>query len=365
MKRLLLTFVLWVCVVNAFAILASNRLNLNPDTAYGWQDPSDYHQDKNWNMPAVHARWDSIWYLDIAKNGYSYSGDLGNTNTVFFPLYPIAIRIVALLTFGHFPLAGWLVSITFLFFALVYFRRLLIEFHPDIDPFVPITLLLVFPTAFFLSAVYTESMFLFLSIASFYSAFRKNFLLAGIFGLVASLTRITGLFLFLPLAWEFWLHSRTQKRPLTEALPLLFIPAGVFSFFLYHYLVFGDFFLWLKVEREWGRGFTLTKEHFLLDNASEIVNFSLDISFVMLGLAAAFFVFKKLRTSYGIYMLTTVLIAVGSGTLMSINRYVLCLFPMYILLGKTSPVVRQAVTYVSILFFALYTILFAGNYWAG
>jgi Gpi18-like mannosyltransferase len=64
------------------------------------------------------------------------------------------------------------------------------EFHPEIDPYLPIIFLLIFPTAFFLNAVYTESLFLFLSLATFYYALKKNFFSAGIFGFFASLTRL-------------------------------------------------------------------------------------------------------------------------------------------------------------------------------
>jgi len=77
-------------------------------------------------------------------------------------------------------------------------------------------------------------------------------------------------------------------------------------------------------------------------------------------------VFKKLRVSYGLYMVATVAIALSSGTFMSIGRYILTLFPIYILLASTkNQTARQAWAFISILFLAMYTILFVNNYWAG
>jgi hypothetical protein len=363
MKRLFSVFLLWVFIINAFALITFNRFSLQGDSAYTWQDPTAYSQEQSWNIVDLHARWDSEWYIDIAKNGYSYTGGL--SNIVFFPFYPALIKAFSFLTFGNLILSGWIVSLLFLFLALIYFRKLVLEFHPNIDPAAAIVSLLIFPTAFFFNAVYTESLFLFLSIASFYYSFRRNFLLGGLFGFLAALTRVTGVFLFIPLSWEFFQAYRSKKVSLSSAFALLLVPMGTLLFFLFHFLKFGDFFLWLKVEEAWGRNFSLNESHFILTDGPKIANFSLDLFFVFFALIMTFWAFKKLRISYGLYMISTILIALASGTTMSINRYILVLFPLYILLGNVREPIRQAISFVSILLLALYTILFANNYWAG
>jgi Gpi18-like mannosyltransferase len=269
---------------------------------------------------------------------------------------------------GNFVLAGWILSSIFLLLSLIYFFKLVKEFHSEIDPYLPIIFLLIFPTAFFFNAVYTESLFLFLSLATFYCGLKKKFLLAGIFGFFASLTRVTGVLLFFPLLWEYLKnYNFNLKQALNPKIsPLFLIPFGTLTFFFYHYLKFGDFFLFFKVEYWWGRMFKLNKDHFLLFSNPAIVNFILDVFFVIFSLISLHFIFKKLRFSYGIYVLLTLLAALSTGTLMSIGRYILVLFPIYIWLSSIKNRYFQiSWAFLSILLLALYTILFVNNYWAG
>lgn len=369
MKKLVIIFLLWVLIMNVFALLGLNRFNLKTDTAYNWISPESFHQEQSWDLISLHVRWDSSWYLDIAQNGYSMKeNQWGLHNVVFFPVYPFLIKIVAFFTAGNFVLAGWILSIIFLFLALLYLYKLVKEFHPEINPYLPILFLLIFPTAFFLNAVYTESIFLFFSLATFYYALKRKMAYAGIFGLLASLTRVTGILLFIPVIWEYFKSRDFKIRAIfdREILPLFLIPLGTLGFFLYHYFEFGNFFLFFEVEKNWGRAFTLQKGHFDLFSNPAIVNFCLDSLFIIFILAVIFLVFKKLRTSYGLYMVATVAIALSSGTFMSIGRYILTLFPIYILFASIkNQTIRQIWAFISILFLAMYTILFVNNYWAG
>ncbi len=368
MKKIIIIFILWVLIINIFALFALNRFNLKADTAYRWINPTKFYQEQQWNPISLHSRWDSPWYLDIAKNGYSFKGFEKLSNIVFFPLYPFLIRITSFLTGGNFILAGWILSILFLFLALLYFFKLVKEFHPEINPYLPILFLLIFPTAFFLNAIYTESLFLFLSLVAFYYGLKRKFLWAGIFGFFASLTRVTGILLFIPIIWEY---LRGYNFNLIRAfnlkiLPIFLIPFGTLGFFLYHYLKFGNFLLFFKVESWWGRIFKLNKGHFLFFSNPAIVNFLLDIFFVIFVLATIYFVFKKIRTSYGLYMLATVFVAISTGTLMSIGRYILVLFPIYILGASIkNQYLKQSWIFISILLLAMYVTLFVNNYWAG
>jgi len=368
-KQVIIIFLIWLVIINVFALISLNRFNLDADTAYNWIDPSQFSQEKTWDVVSLHARWDSFWYLDIAKNGYSIEyNPWGLYNIVFFPLYPFLIRILSFFTTGNLILAGWILSSTFLLLTLFYFFKLVKEFHPETNHYLPIIFLLVFPTAFFFNAVYTESLFLFLSLATFYYGLKKNFLYAGIFGLFASLTRVTGILLFIPLIWEYLRNNNFKLKSIInqKILPIFLVPLGTFSFFLYHYFKFGNFLLFFEVQKNWGRAFTLQKGHFDFFSNPAIVNFILDVVFIVFVFIILFFVFKKLRTSYGLYMLTTIAIALSTGTFMSIGRYILVLFPIYILLASIkNQHLQQAWMFISILFLAFYTVLFVNNYWAG
>ena len=65
-------------------------------------------------------------------------------------------------------------------------------------------------------------------------------------------------------------------------------------------------------------------------------------------------------------MAATIAIALSTGTFMSIGRYILTLFPIYILLASIkNESIKQVWSFISILLLAMYTILFVNNYWAG
>lgn len=368
MKKIIIIFFLWILIINVFSLLTLNRFNLKADTAYIWIDPNKFQQEQTWSPISLHVKWDSFWYLDIAQNGYSFKGTEKLSNIVFFPIYPFLIRTTSFLAGGNFVLAGWILSCLFLLLALFYFFKLVKEFHPEVNPYSPLILLLIFPTAFFLNAVYTESLFLFLSLATFYYGLKKRFLWSGIFGLLASLTRVTGVLLFIPLIWEYLKNYNFNLRQSLnlKVLPLFLIPLGTLTFFFYHYLKFGDFLLFFKVQNWWGRAFTLNKDHFLLFSNPAKVNFLLDIFFTIFILIVVYLVFKNLRISYGLYMLATIAMILSTGTLMSFGRYVLVLFPIYILGSSVkNQYLQQVWIFVSILLLAMYTTLFVNNYWAG
>jgi hypothetical protein len=358
---------IWLFVINGYALLGLNRLNVMPDRAFSWINPKTFRTLHHWNVIKLHAKWDSTWFLDVAKNGYYMRGENQFSNVVFFPMYPAAIRLVSYLTGGNLILAGWIVSSLFLAASVALLTRLTQRFHPEIDPLWPTIFLLVFPTAFFLNAIYSEAMFLFFSIATFYFAFQKRFWTAALFAALASATRMAGVFLFFPLLVEFIQTQGWRSLFSRSVLPLCLAPCGALAFFLYHYFRFGDFFLYLKVESWWGRDFSGD-----LDDLDKIVSYSgltnwmIEWGFAIFGFAAAVAVLWKLRRSYGIYMLISMAVAFASGGTFGIGRYCMVLFPTYLLAASIRSVpVRSAWILTSTLLLSLDTLLFINTYWAG
>ena len=368
MKNIVLLFVVWMVVVNVFALIAVNRFNLEPDNAYFWINPDAVHQEQGWDILSLHAKWDSFWYIDIAEHGYYLRKDDALVNIVFFPLYPMLIAIGSFILLGNYVLAGWLLSSLFLFLALWYFYKLVKEFHPDIDPHLPLALLLIFPTAFFLNAVYTESLFLFPSIAALYHLKKKEFLKASLFGFLASATRVTGVLLVFPLAMEYLQGKKFRIREFISIRAFsVFVPVlGIGLFFLYHAVAFHDPILFFRVEDAWGRAFIPNLDHFALATNAAAVNLLLDVLFFGIAVVSTVLVSRKFGKVYGSYMAATLLVAAATGTLMSIGRYILVLFPMYIFVASlSSAYIRYVWMFISVLLFALITILFVNNYWAG
>lgn len=356
--------IIWLIAINVFAFYVLNRFNLSSDTAYTWINPGQFIQNKNLNLIDLRVHWDSFWYLKIANQGYEYvPGKM--TSIAFFPLYPSLIWLVSKLPLITPALAGWIISTLALVIGMIFFYKLVKQFHPDIDPNEVIILLLIFPTSFFLTAVYTESLFLALSIIFFYYLFKKQFLTAAIFLSFASLCRLNGLFLFVPFIYEYFKAYGVKRFFNNNLLSFLVAPLGIFSFMFYQYLQFQEPLAFFKSQMEWGRKFILNSGHFQLVTSASYANLTTDVLFLAVGLVSGLLLLKY-RVSYGLYILITVLIAVSTGTLMSIGRFTLILFPMFILIASFKNEQFKFGWYLlSTLLLAVYTTLFVNNYWAG
>ncbi len=175
-------------------------------------------------LAAPAARWDAAWYLVIAH--YGYRPDLGvytSSRTAFFPLYPLGLRTIA--WFGTPPvLAGVLLSVAALAFALYGIHRLTtLELARGAWPSLSgdrvadaarlaVMLTAFAPMAFFFSAVYSESLYLALSVGLFWSARHGRWTWVGVLGALAGATRSTGLVLVLP-ALMIYLYGPREDRP--------------------------------------------------------------------------------------------------------------------------------------------------------
>lgn len=370
MKRILLIVLVWLFVVNLFGFVALNRFNLTPDTSYTWIAPENFPVAKDSGLVDMHNRWDSYWYLDIVKNGYYLKTDNTLANVVFFPLYPALIKILGTILLGNFVLAGWILSMAFLMLSCAYLYKFVEQFHQEIDPELPVLLMLIFPTAFFFNVVYTESIFLFLTIATFYYAFRKNFYLAGLFAFLGALAHSNGVFLALPILWKIIETNGWQMiffpKTWKKFVPVFFAPIGSFMFLGYDFWKFGDPLLFFKIQRNWGRAFSINWEHFSFFSTPSIANMFIDIFLAVFIISAVVVVWKKLSPLYAIFMSTTLIAAFTSGTLMSVGRYSLVMFPLFILLATIkNKTIQMGWILASTLFFAMDIILFVNNYWAG
>lgn len=366
-NKAVLLAIIWLTVVNVIGLIVNNRFDLGADTAYSWMPVERYDQHQSWNIVDVHARWDSNWYVDIVKNGYQRNADDTLSNLVFFPLYPFLVKVVSFITQGHIVLAGWIVSSVFLILSCSIFMKLVAEFHTDAaDPLHAVFLLLIFPTAFFLNAVYTESLFLFLSLSAFYFTFKRHYVWAGIFGFLAALTRVTGILIFLPLVIHVLMLWRNDGVLAKKTWALTLIPCGTAAFLLFHWIFYGDPLLFFTIENAWGRSFSINRDHFTLFTHAAQANFFLDVFYLVCGIAIAAYLLKIKQYAYSVYMFSTIGVAVASGTLMSIGRYVLVLFPIYIVGAMIkSDSMRYAWILVSAMLMSLNTYLFVNWYWAG
>jgi len=286
------------------------------------------------------ARWDSGWYAAVAKYGYYLNPD-ENSTVVFFPLYPLLIKGLSQISPLDYFYAGQLISWLALCFALVYFYKLLRLDFGDEKAFSILLFLLIFPWSFFLAAVYTESLFLFLVAASFYYARKQNWALAGAFGFFASLTRITGVFLLPALAYEYLSQN---KKLGGKMLWLTLVPSGLAAFMLYLKIKTGYFFAFVLNQDSFGRHSTFPLRTLWWDIKNTLFFFrhgdllkALVYALALLVLALACYLlitkYRELRGSYLIFAWLSLLLPLCTGTTTSLGRYLLNIFPVFIAAG--------------------------------
>lgn len=147
------------------------------------------------------ANWDGGHFRGIAENGY-----LHPFQVVFFPLYPLLIK--ALMFLGiHSLWAGLIISQISTLAALFYLFKLAQLDYPEDIAKKSIFLILAFPTSFYLSALYSESLFLALALASFYFARNKKWWLASILAGLSTVTRLAGIAVIVAIAFEYYLKN--------------------------------------------------------------------------------------------------------------------------------------------------------------
>jgi hypothetical protein len=205
---------IWAAALFAFLVFEPNR---HPEAAR-WDDPA-VTRDLGW-VTDVWARWDSVWFLRIAEHGY---GSLEGAAAAFYPLYPASVAVLGRVFFGHYVLAGIVVSLAATLGAFVLFHDLAETKLGAEGARRAVLYLAISPMALFLQAVYSEALFLLLSVAAFVLAERRRFLPAGIVTGLALLTRPVGVALLPALALLAW--RSPQRRGALARLavaPLLF-----------------------------------------------------------------------------------------------------------------------------------------------
>jgi len=382
-------------------------------------------------LAAPAARWDAAWYLVIAR--YGYRPDLGvytSSRTAFFPLYPLGLRTIA--WFGvPAVLAGVLLSVAALALALYGIHRLTtLELARSARPSLAgdrvadaarlaVMLTAFAPMAFFFSAVYSESLFLALSVGLFWSARQGRWMWVGVLGALAGATRSTGLVLALPALMIYLYGPRADRPPdfpeerrarlpvpvrvrpryrlRREALWLGLLPAGVVLYGACLALSGGDALAPFHTQEVWGRHFagpymgvwdgvkaafegarqllSFQRHHvyFPVASGSPFVNAGHNLmllAFLLAAIAAVVGVVRRLPLAYGAYVIAALALPlsypVSSQPLMSLPRFLVVLFPLSIWLAAwltEHPRAQRPALALSAVLMALFGAQFATWHW--
>jgi len=302
------------------------------------------------------AHWDGAWYSEIATQGY---GARAPESTAFFPLYPMLVKLGSALPGGP-SLWGVLISLLCTVFALFFVYRVAENLYGVRAARAATLALAFFPTAFFLNAFYTEALFLAVTAGAVWAArVRRNLVLAGLLGALAAATRNLGVLLLVPLFFE-WLRYRREfgVRGLTG---LALVPAGLAGYAVFLRERFGDPLVFARQQSDyWEREPTdpLTTIGKAWHSAGDGVRYVLDPSALFLGAPAgpsleasntmnlAFLIsflllmlvgFAVLPPGLSIYAFLIALLPVLTPApefpLMSLPRFMLGAFPVFLVMG--------------------------------
>jgi hypothetical protein len=240
-RRIVVSCPLWVAVVCSRLIVFATGAGgaLFTGRVAGWQQLDPQRLSSSLGsvgnvMAASVFRWDAVGYVRIAVHGYT-----GPRSTVLFPLYPLLIRVVAIVV-GSPVVAGVLISLVAFTVGLALVHRIASEEIGRRAGDATVLLLAFAPFSFVFSAVYTESLLLACMAGAFHLARRGRFVLACITAAAATLTHVQGILLVAPLAVLYW-RSRDPRTGLRrlwspKLTALTLPPVALAGFFVYAHM---------------------------------------------------------------------------------------------------------------------------------
>jgi hypothetical protein len=286
--------------------------------------------------------WDTGWYMNIAQNGYTpnslHQVISQQTNIAFFPLYPLLMKFLGSVTGSNY-LAGLIISNFCLIVSCVYLYRLVRLDSDKKSAIKSIKYLFLFPVSFILSGVFTESLYLALTLMCFYYARTGKWHLVGITGFFLSLTRSIGVFIFLPLLYEGLMpllrenkNFKSLKNSKNKIMPLFYltlIPLGLISFMIFNYHLTGDFMAFAHAQVTWQRH-TGNPLEFLINGYRGNIYTAFEAAFASTAIFIFILFYRKIRFSYWLFCMYSIFIPLSTG-IQSMPRFILVLFPIYIL----------------------------------
>ncbi|TML57851.1 MAG: hypothetical protein E6G18_13025 [Actinobacteria bacterium] len=362
--------------------------------AFFFFEPNRHPNAGRWDSPRLHdlgyftdiwARWDSDFFLRIAQNGYD------DASAAFHPLYPALIAGLGRVFFGHYILAGLVISLLCCLGSFVLLHHLASK-HLDADGARRSVLYLaVFPMALFLQAVYSESLFLLLVLAAFTFAERDRFAAAGLVAGLAILTRATGLALLPALALLAWRH---RERPRALAGIALAVPvAAVYPLVLWQQV--GDPWAFSDAQDRWHRHLSRAGpfggvwdglvagwrglEQFVVGHGTHVAGADpmhaaaenvQALAFLFLFLALTVVAWRRLGAAYGLFATISLAIPLSYPSsrwpLLSLPRFGLVIFPLFLALAAVTagrPRLHTAAVACSALFLGVAVVQWALWQW--
>jgi len=349
-KNIAIIFLAWR--VFLFIPLIAGNIFISFRQGYPYTTPLHFLSDPNWLVSSflfsAWANFDGVHYLLIAANGYTQ--DAG-----FFPMYPLLIFFLTSIispTSSIYPFHPIqylaVLFVTNLFFGLALFMlyKLVSLDYQDSLPILIIIFTLAFPTSFFFASIYSESLFLLLSLLSFYFARTNRWFLASLCGGFLTATRLVGIAIIPALIYEFVKKERSLFK--FKSLYLLLSLLGILGYMLFNFLKWGDPFYFIQAQGAFHNETSVDSIVFIPQTIFRYIKILTTLSpgifewwIALLEISTFIFVSimffvawkKKIRISYILFALICFLIPASTGTFTGLSRYALVLFPIFIALA--------------------------------
>ena len=325
------------------------------------------------------SNFDGEHYLSIAQNGY------GQGEQAFFPLYPLLIRILGNVLGGglvSYQFAGLAVSnLSFILALWGLYKLVRFDYSNKVAKLL-VVLFLVFPTSFYFGAVYTESFFLALIVWSFYFFRKKTYFFSFVLGMLAAATRVVGVALFAVYLVELGVNVYKERNFYLKYLLLGLIPLGILGYMLYLHQTTGDGLAFIHSLPGFGEQRSATpiilpqvfyRYFFKILPNVDYSYFPVVFTTLMEVLAGFLFLgvlvlsFWKLRLGYSLFLLAGYILPTLSGSFSSLPRYVVILFPAFLIfalyLSGVSKKVLFLVLFLLLMGLTVATAMFVRGYW--
>jgi hypothetical protein len=307
---------------SGLAALFAPRLNLDPVLIRSNHFTENLMQPSAGPLYAwlgVWERFDTLWYIHIAANGYDRPDAV-----VFYPLYPVLVRIVSLVM-GQPLVAALLVSSVSAFFLFWGLHKLLSLDLPAEVVNRSLLLYSIWPASFIFFAGYIESLVIALMVWSIYFGRTNRWWYAGVAGFLAGMAKPVGSLVLVPLALLAWRERKWRALP--AALCLLSTPAFLlwlrFSGRILPMVAYKKYWR-TEVAPPWATLSDLVRDAFL---GRPLM---LRIHLVILAVVFVLAVWKKLRPEYALYVVAAMcflLLKKSDPSQQQWTRYILILFP--------------------------------------
>lgn len=310
-------------------------------------------------------QWDGGHYLTIAKFGYQNSSDFA-----FFPLYPLAIKALSGVIGNQIFWGIFISNISFFIFLLLIFKTLSKKYSKKIGFNVYITYLL-FPTAFFTTAYYSESLFLLLAFASIYAIDNKKYFLSSMLINLSSLTRMVGSLLIVSFFYKYFTSYSGRIHVDRKIIYPILSVYGITLYAFYLFINAGNPLQFSSVQTLWGREVVdpistilsyVWTFLFELKNPIDYLDFLLTVSFLVILIWGI----HKISPQLWIFSILSILIPASSGTLTSMPRYLLSSIGAFIIIGiylEEKPFLKKPFWAICLILQIILYVRFLNGYW--